>query len=537
MTKFYKAIGLFLLCFLFATCEFRKQRTYKIAERDTTITRENAYSDLFLDTGNLTTFIEEREMHDSLANRMRSFYNKRNYQFAWFFPQGMAEYVSTFLHMQDQFIYYSNDSTLYLPGLKERVFTLIDLQQIDPNDPQIYETELLLTYQFFRYAYYAYSGDRQVNLQDLDWFIPRKKLELEPFLDSLIAHQGERIEEFEPVHPQYNLLKKYLLQYYDIHEHREWPTLKPGKQVLRLGDKDPVVPWVRKRLKLLGYLLDGEADSLDMVTPLLAKEVISFQKHYGLEEDGSLGPTFFAEINTTPKDRIRQLLINMERIRWMPDHLNSDFILVNIPEYRLHVYEKGQHAYRMNVVVGAVAHRTVVFSDVVSQIVFSPYWNVPPSIVRNEILPALEKDSAYLDRNNMEWVGTTLRQKPGPGNALGKVKFLFPNNYNIYLHDTPSKKLFESPHRAFSHGCIRIAEPQKLAEFILRKDSTWTKERIIEAMNAGIERVVRLRPEYRIPVVIGYFTAWVDSEGSLNFRRDIYGHDKRMAARFLKNEK
>src|SRR5690606_36777916 len=185
MTKFYKAIGLFLLCFLFATCEFRKQRTYKIAERDTTITRENAYRDRFLDTGNLTTFIEERGMHDSLANRMRGFYNKRNYQFAWFLPQGMAEYVSTFLHMQDQFIYYSNDSTLYLPGLKERVFTFIDLQQIDPNDPQIYVTELLLTYQFFRYAYYAHSCDRQVNLQDSDWFIPRKKLELEPFLDSL----------------------------------------------------------------------------------------------------------------------------------------------------------------------------------------------------------------------------------------------------------------------------------------------------------------------------------------------------------------
>src|SRR5690606_35038407 len=141
MTKFYKAIGLFLLCFLFATCEFRKQRTYKIAERDTTITRENAYSDLFLDTEYLTTFIEEREMHDSLANRIRSFYNKRNYQFAWFFPPGMAEYVSTFLHMQDQFIYYSNDSTLYIPELKERVFTLIDLQQIDPHDPQIHETE------------------------------------------------------------------------------------------------------------------------------------------------------------------------------------------------------------------------------------------------------------------------------------------------------------------------------------------------------------------------------------------------------------
>jgi murein L,D-transpeptidase YcbB/YkuD len=181
----------------------------------------------------------------------------------------------------------------------------------------------------------------------------------------------------------------------------------------------------------------------------------------------------------------------------------------------------------MKVVVGAVAHNTVIFNGNMKYIVFSPYWNVPPSILRKEIIPGIKRNKNYLANHNMEWNGGAVRQKPGPRNSLGLVKFLFPNSYNIYLHDTPSKSLFNESKRAFSHGCIRLSEPKRLAEYLLRNDPAWSEASITKAMNSGKEKYVTLKQT--IPVFIGYFTAWVDHDGKLNFRDDIYGHDKEMA--------
>jgi L,D-transpeptidase YcbB len=232
------------------------------------------------------------------------------------------------------------------------------------------------------------------------------------------------------------------------------------------------------------------------------------------------------------------MLINLERLRWVPEEVTGDYLLVNIPQFKLHVYEKGKLAWSMNVVVGSLQHNTVIFNGDLKYIVFSPYWNVPVSIVKNEIMPGIKKNKNYIASHNMEITSYSgsipnVRQKPGANNSLGKVKFLFPNSYNIYLHDTPAKSLFGETSRAFSHGCIRLGEPMKLAEFLLRNDSTWTKQNIQKAMDAGKEKYVTLSKT--IPVFIGYFTAWVDSEGLLNFRDDVYGHDAKLAEKmFLK---
>ena len=178
----------------------------------------------------------------------------------------------------------------------------------------------------------------------------------------------------------------------------------------------------------------------------------------------------------------------------------------------------------------------MMFTGDLNQIVFSPYWNVPPSIVRNEILPAVAKDPGYLARNNMEEVGMEgdlpkIRQLPGPDNSLGRVKFLFPNSFNIYFHDTNAKSLFNKDKRAFSHGCIRLEEPEKMAQYLLRNQPEWTPERIEDAMNSGVEKYVKLKDP--IPVFITYYTAWVDETGQLNFREDIYGHDEKLAGRMF----
>jgi murein L,D-transpeptidase YcbB/YkuD len=186
----------------------------------------------------------------------------------------------------------------------------------------------------------------------------------------------------------------------------------------------------------------------------------------------------------------------------------------------------------MPVVVGKEGNNTMMFNGDLSTVVFSPYWNVPPSIAKNEIMPALARNPGYLESQNMETTPDGgFRQRPGPGNALGKVKFLFPNSFNIYLHDTPSKSLFSRDKRAFSHGCIRVSDPEGLANYVLRKQSEWDAARINAAMNAGTEKHVKVKDP--IPVIITYYTSWVDERGRVNFREDIYGHDKRVMAKMF----
>jgi L,D-transpeptidase YcbB len=225
-------------------------------------------------------------------------------------------------------------------------------------------------------------------------------------------------------------------------------------------------------------------------------------------------------------------------MRWMPTETTGRLVIVNIPEFKLHMYEKNKKVFEMNVVVGKVGHNTMMFNGDLNQVVFSPYWNVPESIVEKEILPKLASNPGYLESQNMEQVGMNgdlpdIRQRPGGANALGKVKFLFPNSFNIYFHDTPSKSLFEKDQRAFSHGCIRLEEPEKMANYLLNDQPEWTPERINEAMNSGSEKFVKVKKP--VPVVITYYTSWVDEYGRLNFRNDIYSHDKKLEEKMFAN--
>jgi murein L,D-transpeptidase YcbB/YkuD len=204
----------------------------------------------------------------------------------------------------------------------------------------------------------------------------------------------------------------------------------------------------------------------------------------------------------------------------------------------MHVYDSGRLQFNINVIVGTSANSTVIFNDRLQYIVFSPYWNVPESIVRGEILPGIKKNPNYLAKHNMEIVKQAsvpvIRQMPGPANSLGLVKFLFPNNYSIYFHDTPNRNLFSQSSRSFSHGCIRVGEPKKLAQYLLRSDSNWTTQKIDSAMHLKKEKWVPLKKS--IPVFIVYFTAWVNQEGQLNFRKDIYKHDEKMAMKLFSQE-
>ncbi len=519
---------------IFYSCNSPDGIKAQTVARDISIDTATSYSQIFFDSLQMEDFISRQQFHDSLKKRMRNFYNARNYQFAWFFKEGMADYASSFYDLYNDYLTYSQDSTLKNQSLKQ-LYDSISAGNFNynPHDSIVLDAELLLTAQFFRYSRRAYQGSNQLNAQDLDWFIPRKKIDPSAFLDSLLLNKGKNFSAYEPVNRQYNLLKNYLLKYYEGGNKETWPAIKAEKKIYKLNDSSETLIAIKKRLLFVGDLTTQ--DTTAIFNKGLEEAVKSFERRYGFKEDGIITTSLINEMNRSFEDRIQQILINMERIRWVPAEPGTDYLLVNIPEFRLHVYEKGQYRWSTDVVVGSTANSTVIFNGNLKYVVFSPYWNVPPSIIKKEILPGIAKNKNYLTRHNMEWNGGAVRQKPGPSNSLGLVKFLFPNNYNIYLHDTPSKNLFNEDKRAFSHGCIRVSEPKRLVQFLLRNDANWDSLKITKAMNAGKEQYYTLKDP--IPVFIGYFTAWVDREGKLNFRDDIYGHDKKMKARLFAKAK
>ena len=260
-----------------------------------------------------------------------------------------------------------------------------------------------------------------------------------------------------------------------------------------------------------------------------------------------VGPALAAEMNVPVEARIRQIALNMERWRWLPRDLGDPHILVNIPEMRLDVSEHGTTAVTMRVVVGKPDTQTPIFNDQMTYLVFAPVWNVPDDIAEQETLPAALNDPGFLSRMNMEVVDASgnavnpatmdlsslekyrFRQRPGGSNALGLVKFMFPNQFNVYLHDTPTDSLFARASRSFSHGCVRLEQPEKLAEYVLRDQPEWTSERIREAMHAGEEEVVKLKAP--IPVYLGYWTARVTPDRQVQFRKDVYGIDGSQSAK------
>jgi murein L,D-transpeptidase YcbB/YkuD len=303
------------------------------------------------------------------------------------------------------------------------------------------------------------------------------------------------------------------------------------------------VPALRARLIAGGYLA-GDASASTAFDTAVADAVKRFQEHHGLPASGVVDRLTIDALNVPLATRIAQIAVNLERWRWLPDDLGARHLLVNVPHFHLVAREQGAAVMDIRVVVGKHGDATPLFSDEMTTVVFSPYWNIPETIVLEETAPAIARDPAYLERNNMEVVDAagavvpanavpwdddaalralSFRQRPGANNALGYVKFLFPNKHNVYLHDTPADALFRRIGRAFSHGCVRVEEPETLAQYVLRDQPEWTPDRITAAMRAGEEQHVKLT--HAIPVHIVYMTAWVDANGGLHFQNDVYGYD------------
>jgi L,D-transpeptidase YcbB len=385
---------------------------------------------------------------------------------------------------------------------------------------------------------------------DSHWESRRIAPDLKQSLDQFENRPLEAwIASVQPQQPEYGALQDVLRQLRDQQERGGWPRVPV--RLMKPGLSNPAVIVLRQRLAAGGELPDAEIANPAVYDKSLEAAVRRFQDHHGLKATGVADVATLASMNVPLTDRIRQVELNLERWRWMPDDFGTRHFLVNIPAFQLMAREDGQTVQTMRVVVGKPGHETPVFSGDMGTVVFSPYWNVPESIAENETAPAIRSDPTYLARNHIELVRHTksgsrivnpddvnwfdpadlkdlsFRQRPGAQNALGHVKFLFPNAFNVYLHDTPSGSLFARTERAFSHGCVRVEQAEALAAYVLRDQSEWTTEHIKSAMNAGVQKYVQL--DEMIPIHIVYFTAWVGDDGDVFFLPDIYGYDARQA--------
>lgn len=441
----------------------------------------------------------------------------------------------------------------------------------DPDPEQLRRTDLALSALYFAFAGDFYKGT--VDPHDdksIEWSVKRNKIRLPRALQTILQERESTYPyyEFGSLHPEYDRLRRALSQYRALQKQGGWPVVPTPAQGRKLdpGATDAVlVPVLRRRL------LPGQPAARPVAAqtagvggapaeaPASAPEarydeqlvgaVKAFQDRHGLNPDGIVGAGTVEALNVPVEARIDQLVLNMERWRWIPKKLGGRHLLVNIPEYKLHVVEDDHEVMEMRVIVGKQLKATPVFSDKIEHIVLAPYWGVPVSIVEEEIKPAMLRNPNFIDGQNMEvlngfgpkaqpipagsvdWANVTkenwkyvLRQRPGKENPLGPMKFLFPNENDVYLHGTPNAWLFNKEERGFSHGCVRIEDPKKLALYLLRDQPQWTSEKIDETVEAGAEKRINLKDH--VPLFIVYFTAWADEDGTVHFRDDVYGHDK-----------
>jgi murein L,D-transpeptidase YcbB/YkuD len=403
----------------------------------------------------------------------------------------------------------------------------------------------------------------RVRPQDIEphYRVPAKHAFFVPRLREAVATDrlATLIDEAEPSFPLYDSLKTLLARYRGFASRPPimLPPLPPHETKIAPGDAYAGVAALHDLLVRLGDLPPEAARPIDdRYSNALAAAVVRFQERHGLAPDGVIGKQTLAELAVPADARVRQIELSLERLRWLPELPSGPLIAINVPSFRLWAFTDAhlrEHStLSMPVIVGkAIRGETPMFIGAMRYVEFSPYWNVPPTILRNELLPQLARDPALLQRDDMELVSTRLpaapitvidntaiaglragdlrlRQRPGPRNALGGVKFVLPNTMDVYLHGTPARALFERTRRDFSHGCIRVREPAALAQFVLRDQPEWTAATIDAAMTAGINRTVNLTAP--IPVVVFYTTAVVDADGHAKFLPDVYGHDRKLAS-------
>jgi len=483
------------------------------------------------------------------------FYQIRKYEPAWTrdgYPLPVAEALAKAVKAADA------------EGLQPRDYhqerfeaSLAGIRQIlarneRPDAARIIDLEFLLSDAYLVYSAHLLNG--RVNPETLhadEWTIYPARFNLARHLSTALDRgdvEGS-LKNLLPAQPGYGRLKTALVVNRALAERGGWPVI-PGDGRLERGMKSDRVPVLRSRLKVTGDMPATADSASDLFDEAVEAAVKRFQLRHGLYDDGIVGARTLRALNVSVEKRIRQIELNLERWRWLPQNLGNPYIMVNIAGYGLEVVENEATVLTMKIVVGTAFQKTPVFSGKMTYIEMNPYWNVPHSIATEETLEKIQKNPDFFAKENMkvfkaepngeevspgsiDWSALTennfpyrLRQEPGPRNPLGRIKFMFPNKHSVYLHDTSDPQLFRKERRGFSHGCIRIEKPMDMAAFVMRGSKEWTIEKV-EAVLKTKETTVANLPK-PIPVHILYFTAWGNGDGTVHFLEDIYRRDERL---------
>ncbi len=483
---------------------------------------------------------------------VRVFYSQRNYRPAWISAGGSGRRVDGLLAaLEDLRLEALFPEAYHLEALKRLVN---DTQSIGLLREKIrlellVDMELLATDAFFTGAVHLLGGRVAPETLGPEQQAVEKDADLIGALDAAV--ESGRVQpvlySFIPDHEGYRRLRLALQRYRRIVQDGGWMEVADGA-VMRSARQDPRVPVLRSRLVAEGYLDQRYRVGGYRFDPALKQAIEAFQRQQGLAVDGAVGPLTRETLNVPAHLRVRQIELNMERWRWMPRYLGNRYLLVNIADFTLSVVEGNRPAMVMRVAVGRDYRRTPVFSAELNQIVLNPHWYVPPTIFAEDLLPAIRSNPDYLrqygykifsslgpdgqevDPENIDWLAFDpehfpyiLRKDPGPFNPMGRAKFLFPNRYDVYLHDSPDRSIFARSKRTFSSGCIRIEKPIELAEYLLKDSTRWSRQRILEEIESG--RSIVIEQFDPLPITIQYWTVWVDENGAVQFRDDIYGRD------------
>jgi len=448
-------------------------------------------------------------------------------------------------------------------GLNTTIYHLFDISSllIDINIRIVMETsepaefaklDLLLTDAFFAYGFHLSEGIINPDANGFDWYINKPQKNVAKILESTLDQNNLAgfVDRLQPRHSGYLRLKAALLKYQNINELGGWHKVPAGPK-MRQGDRGARVAALRSRLITSGDLADSKNGDRKYFDEVLEDGVKRFQARHGLKVDGIVGSATLSALNIPVEDRIKQVRLNMERWRWLPQDLGRRHILVNTANFELNVIEDKQIKKTIRAIVGKTKRPTPVLSRKITFMELNPYWNIPHKIALNDILPRIKKDSHYLvdqkirvfenwksdakeiSSESIDWDMITkanfsykLRQDPNTANALGSIKFIFPNEFAIYLHDTPARELFSKTKRTFSSGCIRIEKPIELAAYLLQDNPKWDLEKITAAVESRKTKIIILPDPVNIHIL--YWTAWVDKDGTINFRDDIYGRDNKL---------
>jgi murein L,D-transpeptidase YcbB/YkuD len=441
-------------------------------------------------------------------------------------------------------------------GLDPEDYHLSDLERVheilvngrELNAVERAALDIALTDSLIRLGYHQRFG--KVNPYDLDpeWNFSRELRGRDPAIAIQEAFDADSLTDFhDDVFPRvelYRQLQSFLAEYRRIAAAGGWPQVPEGP-TLRPGDSDERLQALMQRLAVTGDLEEGARIDVSAYGGELEAAVKNFQTRHDLDADGIVGPATLRALNVPVEQRIDQIRVNLERARWVLDNLEDDFIIVNIAGFRAYVYRDRKPEWSTRVVVGKTYHKTPVFRSEMKYVVFNPTWTVPYSIATKEMLPRIKQDPSYLgDRNfevrnrngdvidpaSIDWSKVTRNsfpytfvQRPGTNNALGEIKFIFPNQHSVYLHDTPSKSLFSRSGRTFSHGCVRVEHPFDFAEVLLGPDG-WDAELVqAERMRRETRSVFLSKP---MPVLLLYWTAEVGADGQIRFYEDVYERDQ-----------